>query len=172
MSRFSISASLGAFAVVGAVTLGAGGAAIASTETAHLSAKSAGCPALSTITKAAGVKLDKPKVVKAKSSGLVSCTYVNTTSGIAVVVEPKLSTEITTAEFNRSINAAAKQYGHARVHKITKAGKAAAYFEMPKADDVLGRRDYFGAVDGKKHLIGLGDNQSAMRMIKLARAIG
>jgi hypothetical protein len=169
MPRFSVPARIGTVAVTGAVCLGVATSAVANAQTARITPKSAGCPTQSKISKAAGVSLAKPKV---KKGGVTTCTYVNTTKGIAVVVEPTLEGSVTTSQFNKEMKQAAHQYGNAKIHTITKAGKIAAYFEMPKKNDVLGRREYFGAVDASKHLIGLGDNQSPAAITKIARAIG
>jgi hypothetical protein len=170
MSRFSVSARLGTFVVTGAVCLGVASASLANAATKTVSAKSAGCPATTKISKAAGVKLDSPKVAKKKSTGIVTCTYLNASKGVLIVVEPKLAASLSTTNFSKDMTQTAKKYS-ATIHKFSKAGKAAAYFEMPKKDELLGRREFFAGVDGKQHLVGIGDNQSSARIIKIARAI-
>ena len=167
MSRFSVPARLGTFAVTGAVVTVLATAAAASAGPAHITAKSAGCPATAKVSKAAGVKLNAPTVAKQKK--VVLCSYLNSSNGVLVVVEPRLSKSVTPAFFDSDMEQAAKGY-KSKIHKIKNAGKAAAYFDMHQK--MLGHEDYFGGVDAKKYVIGIGDNQSPARMIKLARALG
>jgi hypothetical protein len=167
MSRFSVAARLGTFAATGAVCTALAAGGVAAAGPAHITAKSAGCPATAKIAKAAGVKLNAPTVAKRK--GVVLCSYLNSPNGVLVVVEPRLSGTVTPAFFNSDMEKAAKGY-KSKIHKIKNAGKAAAYFDMHQK--MLGHEDYFGGVDAPKHLIGLGDNQSPQHIIKLARALG